>query len=277
MDSFAFLDLVIGLTFIYFILSITCSALLEIISGFFNFRGLLLRRWIMRTFTCEGTDVVGSAILRHQMVSRLKLRNGRFPAKIPGALFASVILDLSSNKDFQILLPEELRRLWDQFPSGSSNDLKKISNQLRKWFRLFQSHLTDHYKSLVRVWLAVISLAIIIPANTDSFRMADWLMNHPDKGEKIAMKAEQIASVFAQDTTGFNLRKLGEIEEQFAKTGIPVGWDTQPEIHGAASWASKIAGLMVTVFCVSMGAPFWYDLLRYLSDLRKKAVKGGRK
>jgi len=273
MDSFSFLDLVVGLIFIYFILSITCSAFLEVLSGLFNFRGRLLKRWIIRTFSTDGADVVWSAILRHHLVSRLEKEGRRFPERIPGTLFANVLLDLSSNKEILSLYPEELQRVWARFPSGSGSDRKRIASQLKKWFKVLQGRMTDQYKRLVRIWLTLIAALIILPSNADTFRMADWLMGHPKERSGIADMAVRWTNDTAGDPSGYTMEQLASVQDQLLKTGIPVGWERDSPIHGFAAWSAKIAGLLITVLCVSMGAPFWYDMLRYLANLRKKSPK----
>jgi hypothetical protein len=36
---------------------------------------------------------------------------------------------------------------------------------------------------------------------------------------------------------------------------------------------SKLAGLLVTVFAIMMGAPFWFDVLNKISNMRGSGAK----
>jgi hypothetical protein len=77
--------------------------------------------------------------------------------------------------------------------------------------------------------------------------------------------------------------------KKYLLTFIPIGWNTKAEFnifksqHGVNSkqktttcdgwlWTlffiSKFFGLMITVFAVSMGAPFWFDMLNKVANLR---------
>ena len=48
---------------------------------------------------------------------------------------------------------------------------------------------------------------------------------------------------------------------------IPLGWDTE-KVSGFWAWVSKVCGLLITMFAVSLGAPFWYDLLCKVANIR---------
>lgn len=52
--------------------------------------------------------------------------------------------------------------------------------------------------------------------------------------------------------------------------GIPLGWKALPSYGGG--WLNKLAGLALTAFAVSLGAPFWFDLLNRFVTIRA----GGR-
>jgi hypothetical protein len=58
--------------------------------------------------------------------------------------------------------------------------------------------------------------------------------------------------------------------------GIPMGWNRKnipnvPENRWdeAVLWLVKILGLLLTAFATSLGAPFWYDLLKRVTPLKK--------
>jgi hypothetical protein len=62
---------------------------------------------------------------------------------------------------------------------------------------------------------------------------------------------------------------------------LPIGWSSA-EIppNGASSWLwlTKVAGWLLTALALSLGAPFWFDLLNKLVNIRhgmtKPEVKG---
>ena len=62
-------------------------------------------------------------------------------------------------------------------------------------------------------------------------------------------------------------KNLNEIQ----KLGLPVGWDradprTIPNNFGG--WLIKIIGWLLTAIAISLGAPFWFDLLNKFMVVR---------
>jgi hypothetical protein len=47
--------------------------------------------------------------------------------------------------------------------------------------------------------------------------------------------------------------------------GIPLGWRAKP---GNGEWPNKLIGLLLTVFAIFLGAPFWFDILNRLTKVR---------
>lgn len=47
--------------------------------------------------------------------------------------------------------------------------------------------------------------------------------------------------------------------------GLPIGWQRWPQ---GGEWLMKIIGLLITTIAVSFGAPFWFELLNKLVNLR---------
>ncbi len=63
--------------------------------------------------------------------------------------------------------------------------------------------------------------------------------------------------------------------EQIKKLGLPIGWgafkqpDTQLDcLSWVGEWLSLIAGWLVTIFAISLGAPFWFDTLNRIIQVR---------
>jgi hypothetical protein len=53
-------------------------------------------------------------------------------------------------------------------------------------------------------------------------------------------------------------------------SGLPLGWKDYPRT--TRDWIAKAAGLLVSVLAVSLGAPFWFDLLQRFMQVRTAGV-----
>ena len=70
----------------------------------------------------------------------------------------------------------------------------------------------------------------------------------------------------------------GEIFEELEKTSLPFGYNDRPGIGPGdpdtdlGEWlrwlVRKIPGLLVTMFAIALGAPFWFDILNRVSNIR---------
>ena len=63
MSSFPILDLVIGMIFIYFLLSIICSSAVELWFSILNTRAKLLAQWLTQIFDSPALDSNGKPVL----------------------------------------------------------------------------------------------------------------------------------------------------------------------------------------------------------------------
>jgi len=52
--------------------------------------------------------------------------------------------------------------------------------------------------------------------------------------------------------------------------GLPLGWKATPKTVGA--WLAKVAGLIVSIFAVSLGAPFWFDIVQGFMQVRTSGI-----
>ena len=94
MFGLQFLDLVIGLVFVYLIYSLAASTIWEIIANLRNLRSRNLKKWVMETLD---RGCFGEKILEHLVIKGI-CRKGRRPSYIPARLFADVFLHVISKE-----------------------------------------------------------------------------------------------------------------------------------------------------------------------------------
>lgn len=70
-------------------------------------------------------------------------------------------------------------------------------------------------------------------------------------------------------------RRTEEYVSEYNALGLPIGWGSAnlpPEDATAGEnlqyWVSKVFGLLLTALAISLGAPFWFDVLRKVSMIR---------
>jgi len=321
MNGLDFLNLVIGLIFIYLIYSIAASTIWEIIVSISNLKGRMMHNWVLENFneaTDEANSEMGNKILDHHIIKGLVTKSSRKPVYISSELFTDVLVDLivdcntndeaSSGKKVNIksfkknlketkLLNQGLQRVFLQYLEGSDT-LKDVKDKIGRWYDEAQERLIGTFKKSLQIWIFVISLVLVCATNADTIKLASYLYNNPDTRLAIAKKVD----LLVQDTIVINnltkidttiidsltrmeqkeilnkidhdLKTLEELNDELQEVSIPIGWANE-KFDSYSFWdiLKKIGGLLLSVFAVSLGAPFWFDILNKLANLRSSGTK----
>ena len=70
-----------------------------------------------------------------------------------------------------------------------------------------------------------------------------------------------------------NVENVKSAQYQLTQPGIPMGWNESNSPKTLNDWFIKIMGWIITTGAVYMGAPFWFDLLSKLVNLRGTGKK----
>jgi hypothetical protein len=313
MSGLDFLDLVIGLIFIYLIYSIACSTLWEILISFSHLRGKMLFRWIYNSFGDKESDL-GKLIANHPMIKGLTKKANSLPSYISSNVFTDVLLDLinsQSGKSGQLhfdintikesleetdLLNNDLKRVFLQYFSEAEGKLNVAKERISKWYDEAQERLLGAYKKKLQWWIFVISLVLVGVTNADTFKLSSYLYNNDEAREAIANKA----SLYVQDSSVVRLisaidtakiaaignlsqdeivKKMAKdfetiksLDKELKQAEIPIGWKNE-KIDDFWDYVKKIGGLLLTTLAVSVGSPFWFDVLSKVANLRAAGNK----
>ncbi|MFN7611114.1 MAG: hypothetical protein ACK5QX_09305 [bacterium] len=188
----------------------------------------------------------------------------------------------------------------------ADNDLGKLQGLVEEWFKTFENQLTAWYRQKTQYVLVGLSLVLAVAMNLDTLAMVRVLSSDTktraalaEQGFKAAqansstaildlapLKSAQdaLANAKAKDGTAEELRKLqdnidrelteldkkaGQLVDTLAATGLPMGWkELNFAALSTADQLRKVLGWLLTAFALSLGAPFWFDLLQKLSSIR---------
>lgn len=335
MSGFPIIDLVVGMIFVYFLLSIICSSLIEMIQVGLKARSKLMREWLFELFSKPVASKSGhkislaQAILDHCSVSVLR-GNGRSVPYIEAKNFVSALLEKitydpgdpkSVAKDIDEIigaiektdaLPEEFQRLLLMYANEAKDTYKTQQDNIAGQVELFRRKIENWFdSSMERVTGALkhrysrritlyVAIGITVMLNADSIALAKYLYSNPEVRVKLAQQAYDatkdsalVAKATAVPLPDSAIDKLSVSEldsvmklridemrsaKQALNDVMPLTWK-KGELNGAdgtfSGWLflSKIAGLIASVLAIMMGAPFWFDMLNKLSNLRGTGAK----
>ncbi|MEO6219907.1 MAG: hypothetical protein ABIO81_05730 [Ginsengibacter sp.] len=332
MGGFPILDLVIGMVFVFFMLSVISSSAIEIILTGMKARAALLEEWLFKIFDKtitqpDGTKLsLGQAIMDHCSVTVLS-KAGKATSYIDAKNFTSALLekitfdpnnpksiakdidDFINSLDQTTILSTEFQRVLLTYANEAKETYRQVSVKAEGEIELFRSKVENWYDSSMerltgalkkrysRPATFVVAVIITCLLNADSVAIAKYLYSNPEIRTKIAMQAydatrdsalkEQIKqmkvtpgtlpgdSISLDEIKTTITKKITDINK--AKQGlgdvVPLSWK-HGELNGANGkfsallLFSKITGLLATVLAIMMGAPFWFDLLNKISNLR---------
>ena len=196
---------------------------------------------------------------------------------------------------------DDLRRQVERLPDGglrsrlidmiaeSQSGLDRAQQSIERWFDDAMDRASGIYKRRIQWWLLVIAAAVTLFVGADTFRLYDSLATNPGLRTALVAQAEQATRSGGMDvpptpgtpTAGTSEETVPppgarEIFDQLGQTSLPLGYSDRPGIGGDSSsmgewirWvAYKIPGLLVTMFAIALGAPFWFDILNRVSNVR---------
>jgi hypothetical protein len=179
---------------------------------------------------------------------------------------------------------------------------------LETWFNDAMDRLSGSYKRKAQLISFIIGVILALLLNVDSISVATSLWREPTLRQAIIAEAQSYTPPAASQgstTTASPLQNIPALETQLQALNIPFGWtftsfDTAgrqcsllplqasqvwgiPSQENQAqpvckrfsnlppdllSWLVKIMGLLMTGLAAAQGAPFWFDILEKLVNIR---------
>ena len=169
----------------------------------------------------------------------------------------------------------------------SGNNLSALQAEIESWFDGSMDRVAGWYKRRTQLMIAAIGIGLAIFMNIDSLSIVRYLNTNQTARSVLMTRVDQYRQGRADGNSFTGAPKttdlvdpLGWIERQ---GGLPLGWVTRPAPdqtpddfnrdwrkipNTLGAWLLKIAGLLFTAFAVSLGAPFWFDILNRFMVIR---------
>ncbi|MEM6262555.1 MAG: hypothetical protein AAGI38_08615 [Bacteroidota bacterium] len=241
----------------------------------------------------------------YQRLRRLSLNGKHPPSYLAPANFAQLllgVLELPDEESKQVttgkLNLNQLKRNIEAVPDeGTRNilffllekaggDIDKFLEGLEQWFIEMMDRVSGWYKRKTQLWLFVTGLIVAIAINGDTLAIAKGLLQDESRRAGVEKLAEAYASqALVLDSLGgsADFETVRERWNELAPGSdagelLGLGWESDwPRLQGIegtegtpyALWVlQKLGGWAITALAVSLGAPFWFDLLNRIMDLR---------
>lgn len=178
-----------------------------------------------------------------------------------------------------------------------ANTFEDAIKAVARWYEQGMDRVSGWYKAYAQKQLFVIGLVIAATLNIDTLDIVQALARSPALRAEMAAAAEQVESYQAEvdrvrarpsaaDASAKIEENFQQIEaiharmDKLAAAGLPIGYtclgpdsERSCDFPPATSWPLKIIGFFLTALAAALGAPFWFDLLNRVINLRGSGIK----
>lgn len=284
------LDVALGMVFVYLLLSLICSAVKELIEQVMKHRPKDLENSLRELLADpDGTGLV-QKIYNHGMVFGLfrgaynpagSKRN--LPSYIPSRNFCLALLNvIAPDSDGSITsLRQSVARIDNQkvkaalqsMLNDAGEDVARFRSNLEGWFNSAMERASGWYKRRAQIVIFVLGFASAILLNVNSITIGKDLWSNKAKRDVLVSAAQGYLGKQPQGPgTGAATLDPGlknDLDE-LQQLGLTFGRKPSGTGPRAGLWIylASIAGWLVTACAISMGAPFWFDVLNKVSLVR---------
>ena len=188
---------------------------------------------------------------------------------------------------------------------AAGNDAVRVRRNIEDWYNGSMDRVSGWYKRRTQIIIACVGFGIAGAMNVDTVVIARYLNTNQTARSVMVAQVEARRRALAQGadaakpggspTDQPSAADGGSIPEPYSSEvtdplgwlerqgGIPLGWRFKPEPgqspkdfgrdwrrapNTGLGWLLKIAGILFTGFAVSLGAPFWFDVLNKVMVIR---------
>jgi len=272
------LEVAIGLVFCFASVSLITSQINEAIASMLGLRAKGLLQGIKDLLNDQPFNSLAMSIYRHALVNPLgtlmvtseKDLKAK-PSYMEPLHFAQALLDsIQTNAGWDLataidnVSDPQIKGMLAGMYRRANGERAVLEAQLSSWFDAGMERVAGAYKRRTQVASFVIGLAVAAALNIDSIGVFSAIWARPAYTAQIAA---------SRNVDG---QSLSSAVDAMAK--LPVGWTAESvkafALQTPRTW-QQIAGWLLTGLSVLFGAPFWFDSLQRLVQLRGTGKKPG--
>lgn len=296
-------DTAIGLMMVYLTLSLICTSINEAIAGLLRLRARNLFNEVSRAL---GDTKVRNAFWESSLIRSLSRGQGLLNFKTPPTpvpvvtkMQAPSYLD---RRDFALALIDTLRhidrsklgenrsidfagleqkidrnsplpRLLTTLGIDATSTIEETKKALGDWFDQVMERASGVYKRWMSLLSFAVALALTVAMNADTLQIARTFWH--DDGLRAAVVESAMRLPESSSVVSPALPDLAQVKGLLP---LPLGWSMSTSSgEDLNALLPKGLGLLLTAFAVSLGAPFWFDLLSRFVAIRNSGPPESKK
>lgn len=296
--AFPYLDLAIGLSFVYLLMALICTTINESLAGILNSRGKTLAHGITELLQ---DPALKQLVYNHPLIHGVQQgKDARLPSYLASNKFALALMDVLTGKAAPND-PVALRRGIDALTNpetkkvltavlADSSTYQDDQQRIELWYEEGMNRVSGWYKRTAQIRVFVLAALVTVLLNADTFKMLKVLWYNPTMSALVLenAKARQQQGIATQTNSNSTPDKAArpvitaDEEKQLEQiTGWSGDWyrtwseqqqkDKKDDSLPRWLWylaKQRLGGWLVTLLAVSLGAPFWFDTLSKFMNVR---------
>jgi hypothetical protein len=298
------LETIIGIIFVYLLLSIIVSTAKELLESLIKKRAAELEKGVRLLLHDQDGKGLAQELFSHPLISCLykhdydkdgKVVPETLPSYIPAQSFALALMDIvqpashvqvsgvagalgsAANPNPQpnpvqqfrtavgTIANPSVRKALLALTDAAGNDPELLRANIEAWFNSTMDRVSGWYRRWSQGIILLMALAITIALNANTIAIVQHLSQDKETRERLVAAAEETANTKA-NSAGADVGKLKSELERVNSFGLPLGWSRSDTDW--STWPGKLVGWLLTALAIALGAPFWFDLLNRFLDVR---------
>ena len=155
----------------------------------------------------------------------------------------------------------------------NGGDPARVQLEIESWFNSGMDRVSGWYRRRTQRIILWVGFLLALACNVNTIGLAQSLAQ--DQGLRDAMVAEAQRTIEA-GTPKADRTAVAAARQQLQDVGLPIGWNQErlEALRPSASWlwagsiAQLLLGCWLTALAISLGAPFWFDVLNRMMVIR---------
>jgi hypothetical protein len=279
------IDVAIGLSFVFFLLSLIVSGFTEAFAWVFKQRAKTLEAGVKGML---GDGGLAADVLRHPLVQSDVTTSAakKKPSYLSARNFSLALIDVlakqgeqcSETKDTLAKVSAGVEEIGQEAPQAATQlqallaesdagSLVRFRKSAEDWFDDAMDRVSGWYKRRSQIVAIVAALIVAVGLKADAVRIGEQLANEPAVRAAVVAKAEEAAD--SEKDPKAAGQSVDDAVTELDALKLPILWDKDNDDVDL----TVIIGLLITTVALSLGAPFWFDALSKLAHLRTSGKK----
>lgn len=191
-------------------------------------------------------------------------------------------------KDINGITNASVKEIVSTLAAGGNNDINTIREGIEGWYNSSMDRVSGWYKCRVQKIIFVFGFLLVLFMNADSIAIFNNLVNDRPLRSSIVDAAQRMPATTSADST--STEKIKANINSLYQLGLPIGWKWKSALNNNKNtvsnlnaipafytkslkaslwqWFLKVLGWIITAFAISLGAPFWFDVLNKVMVVR---------